>query len=560
MIRKTQPQVTACGYIRMSSAQQESSPEQQRIEISALAERRGFRLVQWYVDEGISGDEIEKRPNFCRMMEDAKQRQFDAILCWDQDRFGRFDSLRAGYVIEPLRMAGVRLITVTQGDINWGDFAGRMIYAIQQEGKNQFLVNLSQNVTRGKIQRAKQGFGTGRSPYGYDRVFYDASGKLVHRVIGTEHFNKPKDWRSKLDVSHNVEEVETVRFIFDRYVNSDANLRSIAYELNQRGIRSRQGNLWQGQSIKALLRNPVYLGRLVVGRVKSGKFTWIGDGRIGGSDPVVVENVHAPLVDAETFERAQLKLQRRHLTKERTRAGKYLLSGFLQCGITGRRIVGRQAAVSNRICYYTVHQSKKIQEGPQSSYSVRRDRLEAFVVGKVADMLNSPEVEPTLRQAVERKLEARRHPQKSDQSLRTRIAALEKKIAKGAERLLLVAAEDLADATTVLSAWRAERRKLAEQLAAFDSPTGDHPAFNVDQVIAELAHLRENFQSADPDRLRAALRTVIEDITLFWGPGGPRKWRLVRGVIRFRENWHVALTSLKVFTKTASTPMVACCR
>jgi hypothetical protein len=56
-------------------------------------------------------------------------------------------------------MRGVRLVTVTQGDIDWNDFAGRMMYAIQQEGKNQFLHNLSQNVIRGKIQSAREGHG-----------------------------------------------------------------------------------------------------------------------------------------------------------------------------------------------------------------------------------------------------------------------------------------------------------------------------------------------------------------------------------------------------------------
>lgn len=201
----------AAGYIRMSSAKQETSPAQQRNEIIGLAKRKGFEIVAWYIDEGISGDEIEKRPDFRRMLQDGQDGQFDVILCLDQDRFGRFDSLKAGYVIEPLRMRGVRLVTVTQGDIDWNDFAGRMMYAIQQEGKNQFLHSLSQNVLRGRMQQAREGYGISAAPYGYDRVFYDQAGNLVHRVPGGEKFSKPKNWKASIDIGERTEEVETVK-------------------------------------------------------------------------------------------------------------------------------------------------------------------------------------------------------------------------------------------------------------------------------------------------------------------------------------------------------------
>jgi len=49
-----------------------------------------------------------------------------AILCWDQDWFGRFHSIETGEWISPLRRAGVEWICVVQGRISWDDFAGRM--------------------------------------------------------------------------------------------------------------------------------------------------------------------------------------------------------------------------------------------------------------------------------------------------------------------------------------------------------------------------------------------------------------------------------------------------
>ena len=59
--------IDAVGYIRMSSDKQEASPVQQRQEIKKLAERDGYRIVRWYVDEGISGDATEKRRRGCRL-------------------------------------------------------------------------------------------------------------------------------------------------------------------------------------------------------------------------------------------------------------------------------------------------------------------------------------------------------------------------------------------------------------------------------------------------------------------------------------------------------------
>lgn len=150
MISTTKP---AVGYIRMSSDKQEASPDQQRDEIVKLAAKHGYTIIRWYEDHAISGVKTLKRKQFLQMIDDVKRiGDFQAILCWDQDRFGRFDSIEAGEWILPLRRAGVELICVVQGRINWDDFAGRMIYQITQEGKNQFLDSLWNNVMRGMLK------------------------------------------------------------------------------------------------------------------------------------------------------------------------------------------------------------------------------------------------------------------------------------------------------------------------------------------------------------------------------------------------------------------------
>jgi DNA invertase Pin-like site-specific DNA recombinase len=128
------------------------------------------------------------------MIADAKELgDFEAILCWDQARFGRFDSIEAGYYINPLRKAGVYLATVMDGVIDWNDSTARIISNVRQEGKHQQLVDHSANVTRGQLTSAQKGSWLGSPPYGYriegpkyaKRLVLDDPGKvrIVKRIF-----------------------------------------------------------------------------------------------------------------------------------------------------------------------------------------------------------------------------------------------------------------------------------------------------------------------------------------------------------------------------------------
>ena len=249
-----------------------NTPAQQKSEIIKLAKRGGYRIIRWYVDEGISGDTIEKRPDFCRMLADAEGGAFAVILAWDQDRFGRFDIIRAGRVIDPLRDAGVSLVTVAQGVIDWNDFAGRMMYAIQTEGKHQFLRDLSRNALRGQIKSAERGDWHGVPPLGFDRQYYDERGDKVKLVSFGEKFRTPSAWRCRLAVSQDSATVELLRWVFDEYAWKEKSLNGIVAELHRRGVKSPAGHAWwPNQTIRKLIANPAYIGVTVFGQNQRGK-------------------------------------------------------------------------------------------------------------------------------------------------------------------------------------------------------------------------------------------------------------------------------------------------
>ncbi len=122
--------VAAVAYYRMSSDKQEASIPEQRKAVQKFAKQNGYHIVKEYADEGISGDATDKRLAFQQMIANASNGKWQAILVWDQDRFGRFDSVEAGFWIHPLRAAGVKLVTLSDGIVDWSDFTGRLLYNI----------------------------------------------------------------------------------------------------------------------------------------------------------------------------------------------------------------------------------------------------------------------------------------------------------------------------------------------------------------------------------------------------------------------------------------------
>jgi DNA invertase Pin-like site-specific DNA recombinase len=75
-------------YARVSTGNGQQDPEMQLRELREYTALRGWQRAGEYVDQGVSGDK-ESRPALNRLMADAQERRFDAVLVWKIDRFGR---------------------------------------------------------------------------------------------------------------------------------------------------------------------------------------------------------------------------------------------------------------------------------------------------------------------------------------------------------------------------------------------------------------------------------------------------------------------------------------
>ncbi len=311
-----------------STDEQDTSIDDQKKSVRQYADDKGYRIVRWYEDEGISGDDTANRLAFQQMLADAQDgRDFDVILCWDQSRFGRFSPQEGGYWTYLFGRAGIGLVTVDKGPIDWNEFTGWLTYQVDQHVKHQYLVNLSRDVARGQMEAANGGSWIGSSPYGYS---IDGDRKNKRLVLG--------------DPAH----VRIVQRIFREFVDDRRQMEEIARRLQAEGYPSPggRGKPWGGDTIKVILQNVAYTGDFAAGKYSYGKYHTIRNGRIvkGGkrcrkpeSEWIVRRDHHESIIDRPTFERARAILSQGktgHVpwTPENN---PHILSGLLRCGKCG---------------------------------------------------------------------------------------------------------------------------------------------------------------------------------------------------------------------------------
>jgi DNA invertase Pin-like site-specific DNA recombinase len=100
-------------YLRVSTDGQ--TTENQRLELSNIAARSGWEIIEIYEDAGISGAKgRDRRPALDRLFKDATRRKFDVVMAWSVDRLGRSLQDLVGFLAE-LHAVGVDLFLHQQG-------------------------------------------------------------------------------------------------------------------------------------------------------------------------------------------------------------------------------------------------------------------------------------------------------------------------------------------------------------------------------------------------------------------------------------------------------------
>lgn len=190
-------------------------------------------VVERYIDDGVTGTQAKKRPEFMRMIDDAKSGKFDLIVTREVARFAR-NTTDCLEVTRQLKNYGVEVFFVQDG-IRTMDNEGEMILTIRAMVAQEESRKMSERIKAGQAISRKNGvlYGNGNL-LGYDRV-----GDTY--VI-------------------NEEQAETVRMIFNLY-ESGSGVQAIRNELLKRERKNSSGLVkWDSTRILRCLKNSVYMG------------------------------------------------------------------------------------------------------------------------------------------------------------------------------------------------------------------------------------------------------------------------------------------------------------
>jgi site-specific DNA recombinase len=459
----------AVAYYRMSSDDQDGSIEQQKKEVRAFAEGK-YRIVREYVDAGKSGSkDQEKRVAFRKMVLDSGKGDFEAVLVWKTNRFGRLDSLEGAEAKRTLRGNGVHLVSVKEGVRDWNTMACRIVDAVEAEMDHNYSRSLASDSLRGRLDALERGFWpNGSVPYAYHRRYVGPGGREV-TVKRTEAFRKPEGWNLHLVVCE--EEAKVVCEIFERLTAADASLRSIVAALNARGVPSPRalgkgtGAAWNVPMVRGVLTNIAYVGfgYIGAGRTrKRGQFSLADDVKKAGVCPVIV--------DPATFELAQTVLARRARKKRRPVKGSGALSGVLVCAHCGHCLAATHW--KGRVAYCCNSASLKPGKTPCRRWSVYEDEILPLVCARLVEtvdgeLLKALAARPPQAERLGDLDMARRH-----------LADLERQIDQAADRYLRAPAELMPRLEQRLEAMRKELAECEEKAQALASRANEGAVAN----------------------------------------------------------------------------------
>jgi site-specific DNA recombinase len=274
-------------YVRVSTEEQAKegySLAAQTDKIIEYIKNKGWTYSEIYSDEGYSAAS-RRRPALSKMLADAAQRRFEAVLVYRIDRLSRNlkDLIE---IVEELAKNGAGFKSITEL-IDTTTPEGRLMFHQFGSFAQYERELIAQRTGLGRSRRLKLGLWPGGcAPFGY---------KLVD---------------SKLQIVE--KEAKLVRLMFELYLNKNLGVMNIANYLNENKIKTRQGRKWRFTVVHKILTNPTYIGCIVRGGER-------------------VTGAHKPIIKEEVFNKVKETLPTRK-AKTRSFVSPNLFTGFIFCG------------------------------------------------------------------------------------------------------------------------------------------------------------------------------------------------------------------------------------
>jgi site-specific DNA recombinase len=294
-------------YCRVSTDEQAKDGSS----LDAQKDNSDRKVLEWnyihaghYIDDGYSAKDM-KRPALQKLLEDAEKRLFDVVVYYRLDRLTR-NSKDFHKLVERLDKHNVGIKSVTE-PIDTTTAIGRFQLELSVSLAQLERETISERVFFVMEERIRKGIRNGGPP--------------------TFGYRKNKDTGEFIVVEP---EAAIVKRIFDMY-SLGTGMKTIAITLNQEGIKGSKTSLWSSPTIKHMLENPFYIGKL--------RWNYIDKNHKRTNKEIIVDATHEPIIEQVLFDRVQNDIARRKKGGKKFTSN-FIFSSVLKCGKCGSTMNG----------------------------------------------------------------------------------------------------------------------------------------------------------------------------------------------------------------------------
>lgn len=307
-----------------------------------LAKRDQYNVTQIY-REIVSGETIAARPVVQQLLQDVADGKWTGVLVVEIERLARGNTMDQGYIAQTFMYSKTKIITPlkvydpanNEFDEEYFEFG---LFMARREYKT-----INRRLVGGRHASAKDGKWVNSSaPYGYERV----------RIQGDKGWTlRPVE-----------EEADIIRFLFRLYTSGEEDengiirqigTHTLALRLDKMGVAPPRSAYWHDRTIQAMLKNPVYIGKIRYNVNKTKKRiinnkVEVEHYKAPAEDVILVDGLHPPIVDEDVFLKAQELMERSGPPPvPKNKVVRNPLAGILVCGKCGRNIILRPNARNN---------------------------------------------------------------------------------------------------------------------------------------------------------------------------------------------------------------------
>lgn len=381
----------AAVYVRLSKEdgdkiESDSITSQKDILSEFVNHKDDINISDFYIDDGWSGANFE-RPAFSRMMSDIYAKKVDCVIVKDLSRFGRNYADSSRYIDDIFVKLNVRFIALNSGVDTICEHTNPatqcITVGIQNVINESYIANTSVSI-RGALDINRK------------------QGKFIGSFATYGYLKDPDD-HHKLVVDD--EAAEVVKTIFKWFIEGKSVI-GITKNLNalgipnpseykrQKGFNYKHTNknndgLWCDSTVRRMLRNQMYIGNMVQGKNTNLSYKIKKCRAKPKEEWIIVEGTHEPIIDKETFKKAQSLFNRNTRTSPK-KTEIDLFSGFVKCADCHRAMSKK---VNNHAYgvykYYRCVTASKKSKTACSPHSIRIDVLEKTVLSSIQNMIDT---------------------------------------------------------------------------------------------------------------------------------------------------------------------------